>query len=104
MDKQRLRNLTTCRLHTEMSFIYEDLEYITGMSGLMTHMLPNVMRAVEPWLKEQVTDEEYWDGEYNPNLKGEYPLEPMNEEERAEMLKRYKELPHPFAQMAENNE
>ena len=31
MDIQRLRNLTTGRLHTEMGHIYEDLELITGM-------------------------------------------------------------------------
>lgn len=96
MDKLRLRNLTTGRLHTEMDCVYQDLEFITGMDGLMTHMLPNVMRAVEPWLKEQVTDPEYWDGEYRPEITGEYPLGPMSEPERVEMLNRYSALPHPF--------
>lgn len=96
MEKQRLRNLTTGRLHTEVNFIYQDLEFITGMEGLMTHMLPNVMRSVEPWLREKVTDSEYWDDEYKPELRGEYQLEPMNQAERGEMLKRYAALPHPF--------
>lgn len=96
MEKQRLRNLTTGRLHTDIGCVYEDLEFITGERGLMTHMLPNAMRAVEPWLKEKVTDPEYWDGEYRPDLTGEYPLEPMDAAERTAMRKRYEALPHPF--------
>ena len=35
MDIQRLRNLTTGRLHTQMTDIYMDLDYLTGQS-LMT--------------------------------------------------------------------
>ena len=97
METQRLRNLTTGRLHTDMSHIYEDLEFITGMEGLMTHMLPNVMRAVEPWLKEKVTDEKYWDGEHDPEHVGQFELQPMNESERKAMEVRYLALPHPFA-------
>lgn len=30
MDIQRLRNLTTGRLHTEMAHIYQDIEYLTS--------------------------------------------------------------------------
>lgn len=97
MEKKRLRNLTTGRLHTEIGCVYQDLEYITGIDGLMTHMIPNVMRAVEPWLKTKVTDPEYWDGEYRPEATGDYPLEPMNEAERNEMRALYEALPHPFA-------
>lgn len=97
MEKQRLRNLTTGRLHTDITFIYQDLEFITGMEGIMTHMLPNVMTAVMPWLKEKVTDNEYWDDKFSPELSGEYQLEPMNNEECSLMLKRYGKLPHPFA-------
>ena len=39
-----------------MEHIYEDLGTITGEEGLMTHMLPRAMRAVEPWLREHVTE------------------------------------------------
>lgn len=66
MNIQRLRNLTTGRLHTEIGHIYEDLGIITGETGLMTHMLPRAMRACEPWLREHVTDPRFWDGEYDP--------------------------------------
>ena len=101
METQRLRNLTTGKLHTDIGFVYQDLEFITGMKGLMTHMLPNVLRAVKPWLKEKVSDTNYWDGEYSPDLKGGYPLEAMNDSERKEMLNRYADLPHPFSNMGE---
>jgi len=96
MNKQRLRNLTTGKLHTEMSHIYQDLEYITGMKGIMTHMLPNVMRAVEPWLEIMVTDSEYWDGEYSPTLEGEYDLQPMDMSQQDKCLMRYHDLPCPL--------
>lgn len=61
MDSQRLRNLTTGRLHTEIGHVYEDLEMIIGEEGLMTHMLPRVRDSVLPWLKEHVTESRFWD-------------------------------------------
>lgn len=97
MDIQRLRNLTTGRLHTEVGHIYKDLEYITGMEGLFTHMLPNVMRAVEPWLREQVRDDRFWDDEYDTTHVGDFDLRSMDDGERRNMLQRYGKLPHPFA-------
>lgn len=96
MNKQRLRNLTTGKLHTELSHIYQDLEYITGMEGIMTHMLPNIMRAVEPLLRDMVTDAEYWDGKYSPELEGEYDLLPIGEMAKTEMLVRYSEMKCPL--------
>ena len=72
MDIQRLRNLTTGRLHTEIGHIYEDLETIIGESGLMTHMLPRVMRSVEPWLRKHVKNERFWNGEFDQSHTGEF--------------------------------
>lgn len=100
MEAQRLRNLTTGRLHTEMDHIYLDIELLTGMKGVMTHMLPNIMRAMMPWLREQVTDSRYWDEEYDTTHGGNYQIQPMSEIEQKAMLKRYSELPHPFAAQA----
>lgn len=97
MNVQRLRNLTTCRLHTDIGHVYQDLQFITGEPGLMTHMLPNVLRATEPWLKTKVTDPKFWDGEYDVTQTGEFDLEPMNNVERAEFQQRYLALPHPFS-------
>ena len=96
MEAKRLRNLTTGKLHTEMGHIYEDLELITGMDGLMTHMLPRAMRAIAPWLKEKVKDSQYWDDEYNPDATGEYRLPKATLEERAQFLYAYKSQPCPL--------
>ena len=96
MDIQRLRNLTTGRLHTEIGCVYEDLELITGERGLMTHMLPRVMRSVEPWLRKNVTDTRFWNGEYDTTHMGEYILPEPTTEERAEMFERYKAMPNPL--------
>lgn len=82
MDIQRLRNLTTGRLHTQIGHIYVDLEMLTGEQGLMTHMLPGVMKAVEPWLKEQVNDDRFWDGEYDITHTGNFDLPTPTKEDR----------------------
>ena len=97
MDIQRLRSLTTGKLHTEISHVYEDLETITGVPGLMTHMIPRAMAAVEPWLRERVTDERFWDGKYDPFHVGDVDITPMTEHEREQMLDRFAAMPNPLA-------
>ena len=96
MDIQRLRNLTTGRLHTKIECVYEDLEFITREGGIMTHMIPRVMRAIEPWLREKVGDERFWDGQYDVTHTGEFTLEPMSVEENAAAMLRYSEMPNPL--------
>ena len=96
MDIQRLRNLTTHRLHTKMGDIYEDLGYLIGEDGIMTHMLPRVMDAVEPWLREHLSDSRYWDGKYDTTHTGEYELPEPTESDRAEMFDRYKAMTSPL--------
>ena len=96
MDIQRLRNLTTGRLHTKMEHIYEDLGIITGETGLMTHMLPRAMRAVEPWLREHVTDSRFWDGKFDTTHTGGLELPATSEADRKAMFERYAAQPNPL--------
>lgn len=96
MDIQRLRNLTTGRLHTKMDDIYQDIEFITGSPGIMTHQIPNANRSIEPWLHKKVTDEWFWDDKYDTSHVGDYPIEPMNDQEREEMFKIFSSLPSPL--------
>lgn len=97
MEIQRLRNLTTGRLHTDMGHIYEDLGMITGEEGLMTHMLPRATRAVEPWLREHITDSRFWDGEHDTEHTGEVELPTPTAKDRELMLDRYMAQPNPLA-------
>lgn len=97
MNIQRLRNLTTGRLHTEMSHIYEDLGLLTGIDGLFTHMLPRALEAVTPWLKKNVTDPRFWDGEFDQTHTGEIEFPTPTDEDRAEMIKLYSAMPNPLA-------
>lgn len=97
MDIQRVRNLTTGRLHTSMDCIYQDFEFLTGKSGIMTHMLPNAARAIKPYLQKHVKDEKFWEDVYDTSHIGEIDVPPMDDGERAEFWKRYGELPSPFA-------
>lgn len=96
MDAQRLRNLTTGRLHTEISHIYLDIEFLTDTKGIMTHQLPNAARALEPWLRENVSDPRFWNGEYDKGHTGEIELEPMDEAALSAFWKRYEALPSPL--------
>ena len=99
MDTQRVRNLTTGRLHTKMEDIYTDIEILTGEEGVMTHQLPNACRALEPYLREHVTDERFWNGEYDTTHIGETAIPPMGEEDREKMWRRYSEMPSPLSLM-----
>lgn len=97
MDIQRLRNLTTGRLHTRIEHIYEDIERLTGAEGIMTHQIPNAFRAMEPWLRSVVTDPRFWDDEYDTSHVGEVEVPVMTDAERELMFKRYAALPSPLA-------
>ena len=96
MEIQRLRNLTTGRLHTEMDHIYKDLEMLTGKKGLMTHMLPRVIAAVEPWLKEKVLDLRFWDGKHDVKHTGEIDLEMPTKEDQEIFFERFASMPNPL--------
>lgn len=100
MQIQRLRNLTTGRLHTKMEDIYADVEYLTGEKGVMTHMLPNACRALAPYLRGFAADPKLWEDAYDPAHTGELDVPPMSAEQRAEFWKRYGALPSPFASLA----
>jgi len=96
IDNQRLRTLTTDFLHTKIECVYEDLELITGESGLMTHMLPRAMRAVGPWLREHVKDARFWDGKFDPTHTGETELPEPTQAERDAMFEHFKAQPNPL--------
>ena len=97
MDIQRLRNLTTGKLHTKLIDIYKDLELITCNGGIMPHMIPRVMRAVEPWLQSKVADERFWGGKHDPSHVGEYWIPTPTIKEHEAMMERYKAMPDPLA-------
>lgn len=101
MDIQRVRNLTTGRPHTKMEDIYADIEWLTGAKGVMTHQLPNALRALEPYLREHVTDERFWGGEYDTAHTGEIDIPPMGSEDLEKMWRRYSEMPSPLSLLAD---
>src|SRR5690349_14196794 len=88
---QRLRNLTTGKLHTEMMYFYQDIEAFTGEAGVMTHQLGAASRALEPWLREKYPDERLWDGKYDPTHEGEVQLHVMTQEEKRAFFGRFEE-------------
>lgn len=97
MNSQRIRNLTTGRMHTNLNDIYEDLEWLCGSSGLMTHMLPNMIDAAAPWLRKYVTDERYWNGVYDPSHVEVLTLPTPTALEYEQMWDRYRALPSPLS-------
>ena len=104
IEVQRLRNLTTRRLHTEVGHIYEDLEWITGESGLFTHMLPRATEAVTPWLKSVIKDSRFWDDQYDTSHTGEVDLPEPTPAERKQMWEIYSSLPNPLDLIGRNSD
>ncbi len=96
MDIQRLRNLTTGRLHTDIGHVYEDLGLLTGEKGLMTHMLPRAMRAVEPWLRDNVNDKRFWNDEFDTTHTGNFDLPEPTKEDQKTFFKRFAAMPNPL--------
>ena len=93
MDIQRLRNLTTERLHTDISHVYQDIGYIVGEKGIMTHEIPNALKAIKPYLMSKINDNRFWNGEYDPTHQGEIDVPPMDHSEKEEFWERYSGLP-----------
>ena len=96
VTSQQLRNLTTGRLHTEMGDIYSLIDFITQSPGIMTHQIPRAVKAIEPWLREQVPAVRFWNGEYDPSHEGEYDLAHMTADENAAFFERYSAMPDPL--------
>jgi hypothetical protein len=57
------------------------------------------MRSIEWYLRENVDDQRFWDGEYDTTHVGEYDIEPMTEQNKSKMFDIYNSLPHPFSLM-----
>jgi len=93
---QQLRNLTTRRLHTNMGDIYSLIDFITQSPGVMTHMIPRAIIAIDPWLQSKVTDVRFWDGEYDPTHEGEFDLPHMTKDETVDFWRLFKEQPNPL--------
>ena len=96
MDIQRLRNLTTGMLHTEITHVYEDIETITGLPGLRTHQIPNAITALKPWLLDNVMNSRFWDDNFDITHVGNIELPEMTDDERDALLERFADLPSPL--------
>ena len=84
MDIQRIRNLTTRKLHTHISDVYKDIEFLTSEPGVMTHQLPAAVRALQPFLKERLTDARFWDERYDTAHTGDIEMTPLSDHELKE--------------------
>lgn len=96
MDIQRLRNLTTGLLHTDIRHVYQDIEFFTGEKGLMTHMLPRANRALRPYLRNIIKDPRVWDEKYDPTHRGWIEVSEMGDAERGEFRVLYAAQPDPL--------
>jgi hypothetical protein len=96
MDIQRVRNLTTCILHTKLEHIYKDIEFMVGEEGLMTHMIPNANTALKPFLQKRIPDARFWDGAYDITHTGDIELVPLTPEEKEQFWKAFASLKSPL--------
>ena len=80
ITNQRLRNLTTGIIHTNVIDIHTDLAAFTGIEA-MTHQLPALIDAIAPYLKSKLTEPKFWDGKYDPTHIGETEIDAMSHQE-----------------------
>ena len=80
ISNQRLRTLTTQRLHTKLEDLYVDLCAFTGIQPL-THQLPALLNAIAPYLKSKLNDPRFWDDKYDPTHIGETEIDAMSTQE-----------------------
>ena len=87
-----------------MEDIYEDLETISGIEGLFTHMLPNAAKAITPWLNEHVKDPRFWDDKYDITHTGDYPLPVTTEDDKIVIQIAFGEMPSLLNHLGSNVE
>ena len=92
MDILRIRNLTTGILHTDIAHVYQDLSVISGLNTIYTHQIPNLTRAVLPWLREKIQDDKFFNGKHNPSEKGVFWLPKPTKDEQKEIIRRFTEF------------
>ncbi len=92
LDIQRIRNLTTGKLHTSVGDIYLDIEFFVGEAGIMTHMIPSAYRALKPFLKSRFLDTRFWDDQYDPTHTGFVLVYPLDKFEKATFWKTFAEF------------
>lgn len=85
MDIQRVRNITTPWIHTEIGHIHKDLEMLSGIDQLWTHDLLYVSRALLPFLANRL-DERFFDGQHDGTHVGDVDIPPLSEAERKQLL------------------
>jgi hypothetical protein len=92
LDNQRLRNLTTGKMHTRFDHIVDDLQLITGDPEKTTSISAGAMRyAIMPWLLAQGLDDRFWDDRFDLTHTGRTFIRRPNPVEREEIERRYKE-------------
>lgn len=99
MNIQRLRNLTTKRIHTNSKHIPEDIAYLTKLDQPSSHQIPNAYNAILPWLREKTPDPRLWNGKYDPAHTGDIDLQPMTSSEQAGFIIRYLTMSDIFASL-----
>lgn len=86
MDNQRLRNLTTGYLHTDTSFVYEDIEQLTNIS-VLTHEIPVFIESLIPFLRRKIKDDRFFDGKFDPTHIGKTRVVCLGKQEKKKFLK-----------------
>lgn len=95
---QQVLNILTGTLHTSVDDVYKFFDQVIE-PGIMTHMLPNAVLAIQPILQSKFPDlpTKGFHPDY-PNSEVDVELTP---EERQRFWEAYLGLPHPFNNLKE---
>jgi hypothetical protein len=90
MDIQRLRNLTTKKIHTNHLDMHQDIEIISRYY-IFDHQTYAALDAIQSFLMKNITDDKFFENKVDKSHNGCYDIPSMNDEERQEFLNLLKE-------------
>jgi len=89
MTNQRLRNLTTGLIHTNIADIKEDVAYFVGAEYTSSAILPKANKALYPFLEARLSDKHFFDKMYDVKHLGNTEVLPLDEVEMKLFIARY---------------
>jgi len=84
ISNQRLRNLTTGRMHTNANDIKKDLEFFTEEEGIADISMGGANAALLKFLKVRLPDKRFWEDKYDATHDGSTLVSTLTFKEKEE--------------------
>ena len=90
MKYQRIRNLTTGLMHTNIRDIKEDIAYLVGAKYTSSATISKSNKALYPFLEARLSDRRFFNKTHDEEHTGDIEILPLDEVEMKLFVSRYK--------------